>query len=60
MRAVLLVAAAAAAENGSAWRERLGLAGSACPVITATATLAIARLLLVLGALVGMISGKDP
>ncbi len=32
MRAVLLVAAAAAAaENGSAWRERLGLAGSACP-----------------------------
>ena len=31
MRAVLLVAAAAAAENGSAWRERLGLQGSACP-----------------------------
>ena len=31
MRAVPLVAAAAAAENGSAWRERLGLAGSACP-----------------------------
>ena len=31
MRAVLLAAAAAAAENGSAWRERLGLAGSACP-----------------------------
>ena len=31
MRAVLLVAAAAAAENSSAWRERLGLQGSACP-----------------------------
>jgi hypothetical protein len=31
MRAVLLVAAAAAAENGSAWRERLGLQNSACP-----------------------------
>ena len=34
MRALLLAAAAAAtaaAENGSAWRERLGLAGSACP-----------------------------
>ena len=32
MRAIyVLVAAAAAAENDSAWRERLGLAGSACP-----------------------------
>ena len=31
-----------------------------CAIITATATLAIARLLLVLGALVGIISGKDP
>ena len=31
MRGVLLVAAAAAAENGSAWRERLGLQGGACP-----------------------------
>jgi len=53
MRAVLLVAAAAAAENGSAWRERLGLAGSACPAECPLRHRSM-------GALVGIISGKDP